>query len=265
MIVVFISPHYPPEMQDFTRGLAEVGARVIGVGELPPAALPGKVRHHLADYIRVPSLLDELGAGETIAASLRGKVDRVESLWEPTVVLAARLRERLGIDGMSPDTVLGFRDKQLMKERVANGGVRVPRSRRARTRAEVIDAAQAIGFPVVLKPIAGAGSADTHRCDDLATLAGALGASGHVAEAIVEEFIDGRELTYDAISIDGAQVFESVTEYHPKPIVARNEQWISPAPSEIRSSPSSPPVSSSGARRCERWECAPGSPTSSGF
>jgi biotin carboxylase len=229
MNVVFISPHYPPEMQDFTRGLAEVGARVIGVGELPLAAVPGKVRHHLADYIRVPALLDELGAAETIAASVQGKVDRIESLWEPTVLLAARLRERLGIEGMPRDTVLGFRDKQLMKERVAKSGVRVPQSHRARTRAEVMEAARAIGFPVVLKPIAGAGSADTHRCDDLAALESALGASGHVAEAIVEEFIDGRELTYDAISIDGVQVFESVTEYHPKPIIARNEQWISPA------------------------------------
>jgi biotin carboxylase len=229
MNVVFISPHYPPEMVEFTRGLREVGARVIGVGDMPAGALPAKVKGLLADYIRVPALLDEEPAAEVVAARLDGRVDRIESLWEPTVLLAARLRERLGVAGMSRDTVLGFRDKQLMKERVARAGVRVPKSRRVRTAAEAHEAARAIGFPVVLKPIAGAGSADTHRCDDTAALEAALAASGRVAEASVEEFVEGRELTYDAISIAGTPVFESVTEYHPKPIIARNEHWISPA------------------------------------
>ena len=34
---------------------------------------------------------------------------------------------------MSPDVVRGFRDKELMKERVRAAGLRVPRSRRVRT------------------------------------------------------------------------------------------------------------------------------------
>jgi hypothetical protein len=45
------------------------------------------------------------------------------------VILAARIRERWGLPGMSVDTVRGFRDKQLMKERVRAAGLRVPRSR----------------------------------------------------------------------------------------------------------------------------------------
>jgi hypothetical protein len=32
MRVVFLSPRYPLEMWQFTRGLAEVGAEVLGVG-----------------------------------------------------------------------------------------------------------------------------------------------------------------------------------------------------------------------------------------
>ncbi len=54
--------------------------------------------------------------------------------WEPLVLLAARLRERFGIPGMSVDAVRGFRDKQLMKERVAAGG-----APRAALRARAID------------------------------------------------------------------------------------------------------------------------------
>ena len=52
MNVIFLSPAYPLEMQDYTRGLAEVGANVIGVGEGPLASLPRKVQKYLADYVR---------------------------------------------------------------------------------------------------------------------------------------------------------------------------------------------------------------------
>ncbi len=52
MNVVFLSPVYPPEMIEYTRGLAEIGANVYGVGDTPFEALPQKVRPYLADYLR---------------------------------------------------------------------------------------------------------------------------------------------------------------------------------------------------------------------
>ena len=53
MNVIFLSPTYPLEMQDYVRGLAEVGANVIGAGEGPASSLPKKVKKYLADYIQV--------------------------------------------------------------------------------------------------------------------------------------------------------------------------------------------------------------------
>ena len=50
------------------------------------------------------------------------------------------------------------------------------------TEAEVRRAAETIGFPVIIKPIAGAGSADTYRVDDQATLEKVLIAVRHVPE-----------------------------------------------------------------------------------
>ena len=46
MRVVFLAPAYPPEMIEYTRGLAEVGATVYGVGDSPRDALPQAVRKH---------------------------------------------------------------------------------------------------------------------------------------------------------------------------------------------------------------------------
>src|SRR3954471_1105844 len=156
MRVVFLAPSYPPEMIEYTRGLAEVGAQVYGVGDTARESLPPRVKPYLHDYLQVPRIMDEDDVMNRVTAWLKSRgiatVDRVLANWEPLVILAARLRERWGMPGMSVDTVRGFRDKQLMKERVAAAGLRVPRSRRARTEHEVRAAAEELGYPLIVKP-----------------------------------------------------------------------------------------------------------------
>jgi biotin carboxylase len=229
MNVVFLAPSYPPEMREYTRGLAEVGVNVFGVGDTPRQALPASLKPHLADYLHVPGILDEDDVIQRVHAWLRGRdVDRVLANWEPVVLLAARLRERFGVPGMSVDTVRGFRDKQIMKERVAAAGVRVPRARRVRTVSEARVAAGEIGFPLIIKPISGAGSADTYKADDETALEDALARMLHVGEASIEEFIDGDEFTFDTVCINGRPAYMNVAQYLPKPLVARTNEWISP-------------------------------------
>ena len=102
MYVVMIAPGYPEEMQYFTRGLAWAGAKVLGVGDQPEVELPETARAHLAGYLRVPSLLDEEDVvGRVGRWASPVKVERVECLWEPGVLLAARLREALGAEGLT--------------------------------------------------------------------------------------------------------------------------------------------------------------------
>src|SRR5256714_3419040 len=235
MRAVFLSPAFPPEMIQYTRGLSEVGAEVLGIGDTRRAALPAEVRPHLHDYLEVPRILDEDDVMARATAWLRGKgVDRVLANWEVLVMLAARLRERWGLPGMSPDTVRGFRDKELMKGRVRAAGLRVPRSRRVRTRREVYDAAEAIGLPLILKPIAGAGSADTHAVRTKAELEAALEATRGVPEASCEEYVEGEEFTFDTVCIDGKPAFENVAAYLPKPLEARSQELVSPVIITVR-------------------------------
>ncbi|MEZ4429011.1 MAG: hypothetical protein R3A51_15180 [Nannocystaceae bacterium] len=230
MKVVFLSPHYPPEMPEFTRGLAEVGAQVIGVGEASRAQLPDRVAHHLTAYLRVSRLFDEeRTVAELVPELRRVGVDRIETLWEPLITLAARLREALDVPGMSYDTAIGFRDKSVMRARLAAAGLRVPHNARVRTVDETLRAARAIGYPVVIKPVAGAGTADTYGVHSEDEMRALLPSLGHVREASVEEFITGDEFTYDTVCIDGVPAFESVAQYHPRPLESRNQEWISPA------------------------------------
>lgn len=229
MNVLFLSPGYPPEMQQFTRGLAEVGATVLGVGDTPASELSPVVRRALADYLQVPSALNAEDVTGRLEAWLNGRsVDLVETNWEPMTYLAADLRERWGLPGMRRDVVLGFRDKVVMRERLAAAGVRVPRSARVRTLREVWEAAERIGFPLVFKPIAGAGSADTWPARTPAELEAVLAATVAVPEASLEELIDGDEHTYETICVDGVPVVEGCTRYLPNVLDARRNEWISP-------------------------------------
>src|SRR3954471_4304273 len=114
MNVVMLSPGYPAEMAYFTRALADAGARVIGIGDQPPHALPDAARQSLAHYEHV-NLADE-GAVLRALGGLAQHVafDRVECLWEPYMILVARVREAFGLPGMTVAETLPFRDKEQM-------------------------------------------------------------------------------------------------------------------------------------------------------
>jgi len=234
MNVVMVSPGYPAEMAYFTRGLAAVGATVIGVGDQPRDALPEAARASLAHYEHV-NLADE-GA---VLSALRGlsrhvSIDQVECLWEPYMILAARIREAFGLPGMTVEQTMPFRDKEQMKRVLDAAGIRTPWHVSTSTVAGVWEAAERIGFPLIVKPIAGAGSADTYRVDSAAELADVLPLLSHVPQVSVEEFVDGEELTFDTICAGGRILFEHVLWYRPRPLQMRMHEWVSPVSISLR-------------------------------
>lgn len=235
MNVIFISPGYPAEMADFSRGLAQCGARVIGLGEHPVPGLPEVVRHALSDYIQVPTLVDaEAVTTQVLKYASRHPVDRVECLWEPFMMLAAQLREALGVGGMHCQQTDLFRDKEKMKQAIDAAGLRTPRHTNAIGKAAIREAAATIGFPMVIKPISGAGSAHTHEVRDEAALSRAIDDVGDHREVSVEEFIEGEEFTYDTVCADGEILYENIAWYRPKPIIGRAVEWISMQTVNIR-------------------------------
>ncbi len=235
MNVLMISPGYPAEMAFFTRGLGRAGVVIIGLGDQSPQALPAAARDALHDYVHVGSLAAEDEVAATVRA-LAGQVriDRVECLWEPYMILAARLREELGLPGLTVAQTEPFRDKELMKQLLDAAGLRTPWHVAAQTVAEVWAAAERVGFPLIVKPIDGAGSADTYRADSAAELDAILPGLRHVPRISVEEFIDAEEFTYDTICADGQVLFENICQYHPRPLMTKMHEWISPITLALR-------------------------------
>jgi biotin carboxylase len=234
MNLVMLSPGYPAEMAYFTRALARVGARVIGVGDQPPQALPDAARQALAHYEHV-----NLADGDAVLRALQGlsrhaSIDQVECLWEPYMILAARLRETFGLPGMTVEQTLPFRDKEHMKRVLDAAGIRTPWHVSATSVAGIWEAAEKVGFPLIVKPIAGAGSADTYRVDSAEQLGEVLPLLLHVPEVSVEEFVDGEELTFDTICAGGEILFEHVLWYRPRPLQMRMHEWVSPVSISLR-------------------------------
>jgi len=233
--VLLISPGYPAEMPFFVRGLDAAGARVIGLGDQPADALPETSRRHLADYVQVRSFADEDAiVGQVARAASLLRIDQVESLWEPTMLLAARLREALGLPGMSVEETIPFRDKERMKQVLDAAGIRTPHHYSATTGAGVRDAAERVGFPLIVKPIAGAGSADTHRVESYEQLDRVIPSLRRQPVVSVEEFVDGDEFTYDTICAGGRVLFENVCWYRPRPLITRQLEWVSPITLALR-------------------------------
>lgn len=227
--VLLISPGYPADMPHFARGLAEVGARALGVGDQAPDALPELVRRSLSDYLQVRSLWNTADVVAALRGWLAGRtLDRIECLWEPGMLLAAELREALGVPGLDVAQTLPFRDKERMKQVLDAAGIRTPRHVACATEQEVRAAAGRVGYPLIIKPIAGAGSADTYRVDDAAQLESTLPRLSRVAVVSVEEFIDAEEYTFDTVSIDGRIAYYNIAWYRPRPLIARSNEWISP-------------------------------------
>ena len=235
MNVIMLSPGYPAEMAYFSQALAAAGATVIGIGDQPPPAVPHNARAAMAHYVHVGSLADGGAVAGTVRAVARHvPIDRVECLWEPYMLLAARLRESLGLPGLTAEQTVPFRDKERMKELLGAAGLRVPGHYSADTVAGVWAAAERLGFPLIVKPIAGAGSADTYRADSAAELDAIMPMLRHVPQVIVEEFIDAEEFTYDTICPGGRILVENICQYHPRPLVTKMHEWVSPVTMALR-------------------------------
>ncbi|MFJ9742817.1 acetyl-CoA carboxylase biotin carboxylase subunit family protein [Streptomyces sp. NPDC101166] len=101
------------------------------------------------------------------AAALHGecRVDGVLTFSENALRAGAAVAEKLGLPFNSPATARRLTDKYLQREALAAAGVPCPRFHPVRTADDLTPAAETVGFPAVLKPMRGGGSALTRRVD----------------------------------------------------------------------------------------------------
>ncbi|MDH3270777.1 MAG: ATP-grasp domain-containing protein [Gemmatimonadota bacterium] len=231
MHAVFIEPCFPANQKEFVRALHEAGAQVTGIGERPKEALDADLRRWMLHYEQVGSVVDAGRVADVVRRiHARLPVDRLEATVEAHMLSAAQVREALGIRGTSTRTTWLCRDKPAMKEVLREAGVPCARSVGSGDREEIRAFAADVGYPLVVKPRAGAGASGTHRVGSVDELERALDdmGVGHGGNVAVEEFIEGHEGFFDTITIGGSVAHEFVSHYYPNVLEAMRTRWISP-------------------------------------
>ncbi len=231
MNVIFVEPAFPANQREFVRGLASVGATVIGIGERPGDWLDDELRGWMHHYHQVGNVTD-VGQLRAAVEWIQDKlwVDRLETTVESHIMAAAQVREACNIPGTSVRTAWLCRDKPSMKQVLREAGVPTAASAAVENADQVREFAAQVGYPLILKPRSGAGAAGTTRVDSdtgLGQALAAFGADGATSIA-VEEFVEGHEGFYDTLSIDGRPDFEFVSHYYPNVLEAMRTRWISP-------------------------------------
>jgi biotin carboxylase len=187
----------------------ERGLFVIAVDRDPAA--PG---FRLADRRAILSAEDETGIGRLADA------ERVDGLIAPgidwPVAVGARIAERLGLPHPISTDAAGLSVSKLkQRERFAEVGVPQPAFAFCPTLEDALVAAREIGFPCVVKPPDRQGQKGVGLAEDAASLAVAVAAAVGVSRAggcLVEELVEGPEVTVNAISVDGEFAPLTVTD-----------------------------------------------------
>ncbi|MFD7921578.1 ATP-grasp domain-containing protein [Streptomyces sp. NPDC059740] len=181
------------------------------------AAEPTWQRRHLAAHA-VADLTDPRAVGAAVATLARslpgGPTPSGTGLltWDETLIgVTAQVAGELGLPHLSVAAAARCRDKYLGRTALAEAGLPAPAHRLVTSAEEAERAAGAIGFPVVVKPRSLAFGIGVTRADDVGAVRAAFRRTrgtelANVAAQeswLVEEFLDGPEISVDSVVVGG--------------------------------------------------------------
>lgn len=226
--VVFVVP-YPAEASiRFARAFAELKAvRLIGLVQKPPTGAAAKP---FANFVKVNDAFDvgQLIEGCEKVRKKYGGLHQIVGVLEPLQVPLAEARAWFKLPGTDPKTADLFRDKAKMKDALRAAGLPCARHKVITSLADAVSFVREVGFPIVIKPPAGAGTKATWRVKNLEELQGVVAAVHPRPDnpTLGEEFLKGREYCFDTITVKGRILFENVSRYYPGPLEVIENPWI---------------------------------------
>jgi biotin carboxylase len=226
--VVFIAPFPLETTMRFARAAARLdGVRLTAVMQELPR---GEDARFFDDAVRVEDGLDTghlVGAVEALARR-HGRPHRILGILEALQVQLAEVRARFGVPGTPVATAEAFRDKARMKDLLRANGLPCARHRLLGSLADAEGFVREVGFPIVLKPPAGMGCKATWRIRDVDELRQAL-AAVHLSRenpTLAEEFLKGKEYSFETLTLGGQPRWHSISRYYPGPLEVTETPWI---------------------------------------
>lgn len=165
----------------------------------------------------VPALIEFLRAQHAIL-----KFDGVVTICDYYVGTVAEVAQALGLPHAFSTNVVMERRKDLVRAAIDRAGLPNARHAVARSWDDLRDAAAAIGYPIVAKPTDLASSAFVQLVRDENELRAAYDAlaafprnfrdQARMPEVLVEEFLDGEEISVEACTCNGATTIVGITD-----------------------------------------------------
>ena len=229
--VIFVAPFLLQSTLRFVKATGKLpGVRLIVVSQDPAVRLPSEVAAFVDDYFQVDRALEPaclIEAGHSLVQKY-GAIHRILGIFEQLQVPLAEMREALGVEGTSVQVAQNFRDKNLMKSVLKEAGIPCARHRLVSGKEEALEFVREVGFPLIVKPPAGAGAKGIIRAEDESSFSEALAMHRPMPgnEVLLEEFMTGEEQSFDTITVRGEHVWHSLTHYRPTPLLAVENPWI---------------------------------------
>ena len=231
VVAAFVAPYLLEATARFALSAARLPGVHLGLITTEPVSnLLPDLRDALAGHWQVADALDPQQIADAVRglSGQLGPVERLVGALEQLQVPLAEVREALGIPGMDSETAKNVRDKSRMKSVLRNAGIPCARHQLVARTEEATRFLADVGLPLVAKPPAGAGAQATYRLDTEAHFASWLQAAradpGEVW--LLEEFLTGREHSFDSATVGGETVWSSISDYEPPPLEVLRTPWV---------------------------------------
>lgn len=218
--VAFVEPSFYGV--SFARAAYEQGHRVVSI--VSSKDNPKKYGYEgIYHDLILADIRDEHSLYQAITDSpYAGKLDALIPATDYASHITAKVAERLGLRSVPYEAAFRSRNKDLAREAYAEHGVPSAKFQKVKTFEEAAAAAEAIGYPVVLKPTNCASSQNVYFIHDEAELRKAWDVIVDFKvtymdfkvreEYLIEQYLQGPEFSVELFLQNGQVLFSAVTE-----------------------------------------------------
>ena len=192
----------------FLKAAADVGVEVVSVTDMPEL-----LREYWHQDLAVSFANIEQAFPDVVRLARERAVDAVLSVDDAATELAALGARELGFAHNSPDAAAAARDKLIMRNMLANAGVRSPWFGVHPVSGDPRTIAETLEYPCVVKPIRLSGSRGVIRADDTDSFVAAFTRTAAIAldevtdggdpQILIEEYLPGDEVAVEGLLTDG--------------------------------------------------------------
>lgn len=200
--VVVVLPSNTYRAADFVSAADSIGVDLIVASENPPPLAMGD------RYVEIDCTNPEAAAEDIATHGERADIDAVIAADDGGVLVAAHATSKLGLAGNSPEAAALTRDKLAMRRRLEAFEVDQPDFKPMPPDVRPSDVADALGYPLVVKPLgraASQGVIGVRQPDELdRAVARVRAIVGESETLLLERYVPGVEIAVEGLVADGA-------------------------------------------------------------